>query len=136
MDKQSINHKKLLLKVVGAFTANNMTNEPDNEIYYTKLSRDADACHFILHGLTTYPMKIKTAYAENQSSNQADGYVTKIKRVKDDVLFIHDGHGWKKQSYLWALYDIGDVIGKENVLNLSQFEAWLTTKLREKKTAN
>jgi hypothetical protein len=136
MDKQSINHKKLLSKIISIFNANNITNNPDNEIYYTKLSRDADTCHFILHGMTTYPMKIKTAYAENQSSNQADAYVTKIKRVKDDVLFIHDGYGWKKQSYVWAIYDIGNVIGKENVLNLPQFEAWLTTKLREKKTAN
>jgi hypothetical protein len=136
MDKQSINHNKLLLKVVGIFKYHNITNDPDNEIYYTKLSRDADSCHFILHGVTTYPMKIKTAYAESQSSNQADAYVTKIKRVKDDVLFIHDGYGWKKQSYVWAIYDIGNVIGKENVLNLLQFEAWVTTKLREKKTVN
>jgi hypothetical protein len=136
MDKQSINHKKLLLKVVGIFQYHNITNDPDNEIYYTQLSRDADTCHFVLHGVTTYPIKIKTAYAESQSSNQADAYVTKIKRVKDDVLFIHDGYGWKKQSYIWAIYDIGNVIGKENVLNLLQFEAWVTTKLREKKTAN
>jgi hypothetical protein len=136
MDKQSINHNKLLLKVVGIFKYHNITNDPDNEVYYTKLSRDADSCHFILHGVTTYPMKIKTAYAESQSSNQADAYVTKIKRVKDDVLFIHDGYGWEKKSYIWAIYDIGNVIGKENVLNLLQFEAWVTTKLREKKTAN
>ena len=136
MDKQSINHKKLLLKVVGTFQYYNIMNDPDNEIYYTQLSRDADTCHFILHGMTTYPMKIKTAYAESQSSNQAEGYVTKMSRVKDDVLFIHDGDGWQKQSYLWALYDIGNVIGKENVFNLPQFEAWLTTKLREKKSAN
>jgi hypothetical protein len=79
---------------------------------------------------------IKTAYAESQSSNQAEGYVTKMSRVKDDVLFIYDGDGWQKPSYLRALYDIGNVIGKENVFKLSQFEAWLTTKLREKKTAN
>lgn len=132
MDKQSINHKKLLLKVVGIFNANNITNEPDNEIYYTQLSRDADTCHFILHGVTTYPIKIKTAYAESQSSNQAEGYVTKINRVKDDVLFIHDGDGWRKQSYIWALYEIGNTIGKENVFNLLQFKAWLIIKLREK----
>jgi hypothetical protein len=136
MDKQSINHKKLLLKVVGIFQYHNIANDPDNEIYYTQLSRDADTCHFILHGMTIYPIKIKTAYAENQSSNQADAYVTKIKRVKDDVLFIHDGYGWKKHSYVCVIYDIGNVIGKENVLNLPQFEAWLTTKFREKKTAN
>jgi hypothetical protein len=136
MDKQSINHNKLLLKVVGIFQYHNITNDPDKKIYYTQLSRDADTCHFVLHGVTTYPMKIKTAYAESQSSNQADAYVTKIKRVKDDVLFIHDGCGWEKQSYIWAIYDIGNVIGKENVLNLLQFEAWVTTKLREKKTAN
>jgi hypothetical protein len=132
MDKQGINHKKLLLKVVGTFQYYNITNDPDNEIYYTQLSRDVDACHFVLHGLTIYPIKIKTAYAESQSSNQAEGYVTKMSRVKDDVLFIYDGDGWQKPSYLRALYDIGNVIGKENVFKLSQFEAWLTTKLREK----
>jgi hypothetical protein len=81
-------------------------------------------------------MKIKTAYAESQSSNQAEGYVTRMNRVKDDVLFIHDGDGWQKQSYLWALYEIGNAIGTENVVNLLKFEAWLKTKLREKKTAN
>ena len=132
MDKQSINHKKLLFKIVGIFNANNITNNPDIEIYYTLLNRDADTCHFILHGMTTYPLKIKTAYAESQSSNQAEGYVTKINRVKDEVLFIHDGDGWRKKSYIWALYEIGNAIGKGNVFNLLQFEDWLKIKLREK----
>ena len=133
MDKQSINHKKLLLKVISIFQRHNIDSDPDNEVYYTKLSRDPDTCHFILHGVTTYPIKIKTAFAESQSSNQADGYVTKIKRIRDDVLFIYDGLGWAKQTYIWAIYDIGNEIGKDNVLKLPEFEAWLITKLKEKK---
>jgi hypothetical protein len=132
MDKQSRNHQLIVNSVIAALDKNGIGTDETSETYYSRLIKDKDCCHFIIHGLTFYPLKIKTAFAESKMSNQAEGYVTKINRMKDDVIFIYAGEGWQKQSYLWALYDISNSIGTDHVFNLKQFESWIENKLKEK----
>ncbi len=134
MNKQSRNHQFIVNSVTAILEKLGVGSDTNNEFYYSRLTKDKDCCHLIIHGLTTYPLKVKTAFAESKASNQAEGYVTKITRMKDEVLFIYAGAGWGKDSYLWALYDINTNIGKDHVFNLIEFEAWLKTKLEEKES--
>jgi hypothetical protein len=132
MDKQSRNHQLIVRSVIAVLDKNGIGSSQNSDTYYSRLVKDKDCCHLIIHGLTFYPLKIKTAFAESKMSNQAEGYVTKINRMKDEVIFIYAGDGWQKQSYLWALYDINNAIGKDHVFNLKQFESWVVDKLKEK----
>lgn len=132
MDKQSRNHQLIVNSVIAILEKSHIGSDQINETYYSRLIKDKDCCHLIIHGLTFYPLKIKTAFAESKASNQAEGYVTKINRMKDEAIFIYAGEGWRKQSYLWALYDISNAIGTDHVFNLKQFEAWVINKLKEK----
>ena len=132
MDKQYRNHKLIVNSVIEIFKKNNINSDQSNEIYYSRLIKDKDCCHLIIHGLTFYPIKIKTAFAQSKMSNQAEGYITKINRMKDDVIFIYDGDGWRKQSYLWAIHEISNSIGTEHVFKLNQFESWVKAKLEGK----
>jgi|GEM_PF-7068685 len=132
MDKQSKNHQLMVNSVIAILEKNNIGSDQSNETYYSRLIKDKDCCHLIINGLTFYPLKVKTAFAESKSSNQAEGYITKINRMKDEVIFIYAGEGWRKQSYLWALYDISNSIDTNHVFNLKQFESWVEDKLEEK----
>lgn len=132
MDKQSRNHHFIVKSVIDILNRYNIGADENNEIYYFRLTKDKDCCHLIIHGLTFYPLKVKTAFAESKMSNQAEGYVTRINRMKDEVIFVYAGEGWRKQSYLWALYDISESIGKDHVFNLKEFEGWVKSKLEEK----
>jgi len=134
MDKQSRNHQLIVNSVIAALDKKGIGSDQTSDTYYSRLTKDKDCCHLIIHGLTFYPLKIKTAFAESKMSNQAEGYVTKINRMKDEVIFIYAGEGWRKQSYLWTLYDISNAIGTDHVFNLIQFEAWIKTKLKEKES--
>ena len=134
MDKQSTNHQLMVNSVIGILEKNNIGSDQSNEVYYSRLIKDKDCCHLIIHGLTIYPQKVKTAFAESKASNQAEGYVTKINRMKDEVLFIYAGDGWRKYSYIWALHDINKSIGKDHVFNLKEFDEWVKTKLKEKES--
>lgn len=134
MDKQSINHNFIVKSVIEVLNKYEIDSDQNKETYYSRLAKDKDCCHLIIHGLTFYPLKVKTAFAESKMSNQAEGYVTKINRMKDEVIFIYAGDGWRKQSYLWALYDINESIGKDHVFNLKEFEGWVKSKLEEKES--
>lgn len=135
MDKQSRNHQFIVNSVIAILKKHGIDSDQSNETHYSRLNKDKDCCHLIIHGLTFYPLKVKTAFAESKMSNQADGYVTKINRMKDKVIFIYAGDGWRKQSYLWALGDITNNIGTDHVFNLQEFETWLKTKLAEKQSS-
>ena len=132
MDKQSRNHQFIVNSATTILENLGVGSDTNNEIYYSRLTKDKDCCHLIIHGLTFYPLKVKTAFAESKMSNQAEGYVTKISRMKDEVIFIYAGDGWRKQSYLWAIHDISNAIGTDHVFNLKEFDSWIKTKLKEK----
>jgi len=132
MNKQSRNHKFIVNSATAILEKLGIGSDTNNEIYYSRLTKDKDSCHLIIHGLTFYPLKVKTAHAEGNKSNQAEGYVTKINRMKDEVIFVYAGDGWRKLSYLWAIHDISNTIGTDHVFNLKQLESWIKTKLEKK----
>jgi hypothetical protein len=129
MNKPLNNHLKMMNEIVTVFERVGITSNQDDSYCYRKLLKDPDCCHLELYGFTHFPIKIKTAYAEDMSSNQSERYVTQIGRMRDEVLFIYHGYGWKKQTYLLALSDIRRGIGADHVLNLKEFETWLKAKL-------
>jgi hypothetical protein len=131
MNKPLQNHLKMKNKVITILEAAGVTSNQEDAYCYRKLSKDSDCCHFELYGFTHFPIKIKTAYAEDMSSNQAERNVTQICRMRDEVLFIYHGHGWKKQTYLRALRAIRLGIGADHVLNLNEFEARLLAHMTE-----
>ena len=135
MNKPLNNHLKMLNEIMTVSDRAGITSNQEDAYCYRKLSKDSDCCHFELYGFTHFPIKLKTAYAEDVTSNQAERYVTQISRMRDEVLFVHHGHGWKKQTYLRALSDIKRGIGADHVFNMQEFEMWLNTKLKEKETA-
>jgi hypothetical protein len=134
MNKPLQNHLKMKNKVITILEAAGVTSNQEDAYCYRKLSKDSDCCHFELYGFTHFPIKIKTAYAEDMSSNQAERNVTQICRMRDEVLFIYHGHGWKKQTYKRALSDIKGDIGTDHVFSLKEFEEWLIAKLEEKES--
>jgi hypothetical protein len=131
MNRPLQHHLKMLNELVAMMEAKGVTSNQEDAYCYRKLSKDPDCCHIELYGFVHYPIKIKTAYAEDIRSNQAERYVTQIGRMRDEVLFIYHGHGWKKQTYLRALSDIRLGIGADHVLNLNEFEAWLLAHMTE-----
>lgn len=133
MDKQTVNHNKLVNDVITILKHNGINPYPEKPKYFSRLSNDEDSCHIIVHGLTFSPFKIKTAYAEGLNSNQADSYVTQVRRMRDDVCFIYNGDGWRKNSYIWATYEIGNEIGKNNIVHLRDFDTWIKAKFKEQK---
>jgi hypothetical protein len=134
MNKPLNNHLKMLNDIMAVLERVGVTANQEDAYCYRKLSKDSDCCHFELYGFTHFPIKLKTAYAEDVSSNQAERYVTQISRMQDEVLFIYNGHGWKKQTYKRALSDIKGGIGTDHVLSLKEFEEWLIAKLEEKES--
>jgi hypothetical protein len=134
MNKPLNNHLKMLNDIMAVLERVGVTANQEDAYCYRKLSKDSDCCHFELYGFTHFPIKLKTAYAEDMSSNQAERYVTQIGRMRDEVFFIYHGYGWKKQTYLIALNDIRRGIGADHVLNLKEFEEWLIAKLEEKES--
>jgi len=120
--------------IVRVLEAVGVTSNQEDAYCYRKLSKDPDCCHIELYGFTHFPIKIKTAYAEDMSSNQAERYVTQISRMRDEVLFVYHGYGWKKQTYKRALSDIKRDIGADHVLSLKEFEEWLIAKIEEKES--
>jgi hypothetical protein len=134
MNKPLQNHLKMINDIVRVLEAVGVTSNQEDAYCYRKLSKDPDCCHIELYGFSHFPIKIKTAYAEDMSSNQAERYVTQIGRMRDEVLFIYHGYGWKKQTYKRALTDIKEGIGADHVLSLKEFEEWLIAKLEEKES--
>ena len=120
-----INDIVTVLETVG------VTTNQENAYCYRKLSKDPDYCHIELYGFTHFPIKIKTAYAEDMSSNQAERYVTQISRMRDEVFFIYNGLGWNKRNYKQALKDIKSEIGIDHVFHLQEFKIWLENILGE-----
>jgi hypothetical protein len=132
MNKPLNNHLKMLNKIMAVLERAGITANQEDACCYRKLSNDADCCHFELYGFTHFPIKIKTAYAEDMASNQAERYVTQMSRIRDEAFFIYHGYGWKKQTYKRALCDIKRNIGADHVFNVQEFEEWLIDKLEEK----
>jgi hypothetical protein len=131
MNKPLQNHLKMINDIVRVLEALDVTSNQEDAYCYRKLSKDPDCCHIELYGFAHFPIKIKTAYAEDISSNQAERYVTQIGRMRDEVLFIYNGFGWKKKTYSRALTDIKRCIGEDHVLNLNKFEGWLLAHMTE-----
>jgi hypothetical protein len=134
MNKPLQNHLKMINDIVRVLETVGVTSNQEDAYCYRKLSKNPDCCHIELYGFAHFPIKIKTAYAEDISSNQAERYVTQINRMRDEVLFIYHGDGWKKQTYLRALSEIKRGIGTDHVLSLKEFEEWLIAKLEEKES--
>jgi hypothetical protein len=134
MNKPLQNHLKMINDIVRVLEAVGVTSNQEDAYCYRKLSKNPDCCHIELYGFTHFPIKIKTAYAEDMSSNQAERYVTQISRMRDEVLFVYHGYGWKKQTYKRALSDIKRDIGADHVLSLKEFEEWLIAKIEEKES--
>jgi hypothetical protein len=134
MNKPLQNHLKMINDIVRVLEAVGVTSNQEDAYCYRKLSKNPDCCHIELYGYTHFPIKIKTAYAEDMTSNQAERYVTQISRMRDEVLFVYHGYGWKKQTYKQALSDIKRDIGADHVLNLKEFEEWLIAKIEEKES--
>lgn len=124
----------MLNEIMTVLERTGITANQEDACCYRRLSKDSDCCHFELYGFTHFPIKLKTAYAEDTSSNQAERYVTQISRMRDEILFIYHGHGWKKQTYKRALSDIKRNIGADHVFNVQEFEEWLIAKLKEKES--
>ena len=124
----------MLRNIVTRLEAIGITPNHDDTYCYKKLTKDPECCHFELYGFTHFPVKIKTAYSDSANSNQAERYITQISRMRDEVLFVYHGHGWKKNSYKRALNDIKRIIGNDHVLNLHDFEKWLKASLEEKES--
>jgi hypothetical protein len=130
MNKPLQNHLKMINNIVTILEVLGVTSNQEDAYCYRKLTKDPDCCHLELYGFTHFPIKIKTAYAEDISSNQAERYVTQIGRMRDEVLFVYDGHGWTKTSYKRALNDIRRDIGVDHVLHLNDFETWIKAKIK------
>jgi hypothetical protein len=134
MNKPLQNHLKMIRDIVTVLEVVGVSSNQEDAYCYRKLSKDPDCCHIELYGFTHFPIKIKTAYAEDTSSNQAERYVTQVDRIRDEVLFIYDGYGWEKKTYSRSLSDIKRCIGEDHVLSLKEFEEWLIAKLEEKES--
>jgi hypothetical protein len=131
MNKSQQNHLKMMNDIVRVLEAVGVTSNQEDAYCYRKLSKDPDCCHIELYGFTHFPIKIKTAYAEDMSSNQAERYVTQLSRMQNEVFFIYKGLGWNKQNYKQALRDIKREIGIDHVFHLQEFKIWLENKLGE-----
>jgi hypothetical protein len=131
MNKPLNNHLKMINEIVTMLEKVGITSNYEDAYCFRKLSKDPDCCHIELYGFTYFPIKLKTAYAEDMSSNQAERYVTQINRIRDEILFVYHGYGWKKPTYLRALSDIRLGIGADHVLNFNEFEAWLLAHMTE-----
>jgi hypothetical protein len=123
---------KMISNITTMLEAAGVTSNQEDAYCYRKLSKDPDCCHIELYGFTHFPIKIKTAYAEDMGSNQAERYVTQMSRIRDEAFFIYHGYGWKKQTYKRALSDIERNIGADHVFNVQEFKEWLIAKLEEK----
>ena len=121
-----IKHIKLILENCG------LSSNQDDLYHYKRLTKDVHKCHIEIYGLTPFPIKIKTAFAEGMQSNQAERTVIQIQRIRDEIFFIYDGVGWKKQCYKKALSEIKQRIGSDHVFNIKEFESWLKTLIVEK----
>lgn len=134
INKPQQNHQLLISRIKAVIESSGISSNSDDVYHYKRLLSDKGHCHIELYGLTHFPIKLKTAYAESNKSNQAERYVTQVQRMRDEVFFIYDGDGWKKQTYKRALSDIKHFIGSCHVFTLREFEEWLKTKLVEKES--
>ena len=131
MNKPLQNHLNMFNNIATMLEAEGVTTNQEDAYCYRKLSKNPDSCHIELYGFTHFPIKIKTAYAEDMSSNQAERYVTQISRMRDEVFFIYNGLGWNKKTYKRALSDIKRDIVADRVFHLQEFKIWLKNKLGE-----
>jgi thioredoxin-related protein len=132
MNKQLSNHERFRNAVKAVFDLYGIDNNSENTIHYKEIKKQKSCMHFELVGISTMPIYIKTAYAEDVRNNQAERYIGQLHDCFDEVIFIYGGDGWKQQKHLKVLSILKGFLGRDHVFSLADFKQWLSVNINKK----
>ncbi|MDX2370699.1 MAG: hypothetical protein QNK36_20240 [Colwellia sp.] len=131
MSSGNKNHAKMMREISMTLHANSITADVNEPIHFRQQSIQINKCQLVIVGITPEPIRLIKSWAETEATNQSNYYLGSVIDNKDHLIFIYGGSGFKSDKYRLALARFKNILGKNNVVSLDDFDGWVKQKLKE-----